>query len=126
MLDKSDIDKIDKVNSELKYVHKSFKSRDSKCYEHYMELLNDTMKENSLTKMHKELIAIGISAYAYCEPCITWHIREALSGGATDAQVVEAVEVAIEMGGGTVVGRGANYAFKVLEYYRSKGTKLKG
>jgi AhpD family alkylhydroperoxidase len=121
MLEKTDIEKIEKINSDLKYVHKSFTSRESKCYEHYMELLNHTMKEKSLTKTNKELIAVGISAYAYCEPCITWHIREALSGGATDDQVVEAVEVAIEMGGGTVVARGANYAFKVLEYFRSKG-----
>jgi len=121
MLDKTDIDKIEKINSDLKSVHKSFTSRDSKCYEHYMKLLDNAMKDRSLTKTNKELIAVGISAYAYCEPCITLHIREALRGGATDDQVIEAVEVAIEMGGGPVVARGANYAFKVLEYYRSKG-----
>lgn len=121
MLDKTDVDKIEKINSDLNYVHKSFRSRDSKCYEHYMKLLDHAMKEKSLTKTTKELIAVGISAYAYCEPCITWHIREAISGGATDDQIAEAVEVAIEMGGGPVVARGANYAFKVIEYYRSKG-----
>ena len=120
MLDKTDIDKLEKINSDLQYVHKSFTSRDSKCYEHYMKLLNHTMKEKSLTKTNKELIAVGISAYVYCEPCITYHVREALRGGATDDQIVEAVEVAIEMGGGPVVARSANFAFKVLEYYRSK------
>ena len=121
MLEKTDMEKIEKINKDLKYVHESFTSRDSKCYEHYMKLLHHAMKDKSLTKTNKELIAVGISAYAYCEPCITWHIREALNGGATDDQVVEAIEVAIEMGGGTVVARGANYAFKVLDYYRGKG-----
>lgn len=65
-----------------------------------MKLLNHAMKEKSLSKMHKELIAVGISAYANCEPCMTVHVREALRGGATDDQTVEAVDVAIEMGGG--------------------------
>lgn len=121
MLDKADVDKIEKIISDLKYVHKSFTSRDSQCYEHYMKLLDHAMKDKSLPRTTKELIAVGISAFTYCEPCITVHVREALRGGATDDQVIEAVEVAIEMGGGPVVARGANYAFKVLEYYRSKG-----
>ncbi len=45
------------------------------------------------------------------------HIREALSAGATEKQVVEMIEVCIETGGGpaTVAAR---FALKVLEYYR--------
>jgi AhpD family alkylhydroperoxidase len=120
MLDKTDIDRIEKINQDFKYVHESFTSRGSKSYESYMKLGNNTMKEGSITKMHKELIAVGISAYVYCEPCITWHVREALNSGVTDEQVVEAIEVAIEMGGGPVVTRSASFAFKVLEYYKNK------
>jgi len=121
MLDKTDSDKIEKVLGDLKYVHKSFTSRDSKCYEHYMQLLNHAMAERSLTRMTKELIAVGISAYANCEPCMTVHVREALRAGATDEQVEEAVDVAMEMGGGPVVARGGAYIFKLLEYFRGKG-----
>jgi AhpD family alkylhydroperoxidase len=121
MLEKADIEKIEKMNSDLNYVHKSFTSRDSKCYEHFKKVMDHAVAEKSLTRMNKELIAVGISAYAYCEPCLNWHIREALKEGATEDQVIEAIEVAVEMGGGTVVARAATYAFKVLEYYRNKG-----
>lgn len=121
MLDQNDIGKIEKNRNDLKRVHGSFTSRDSKCYEHYVKLLDHAMKEKSLTRAVKELIGVGIAAYVYCEPCLTWHIREAQKAGATEDQVVEAVEVAIEMGGGTVVARGAAHAFKVLEYYRERG-----
>lgn len=121
MLDKMDTEKIEKVIGDLKYVHKSFTSRDSKCYEHYMHLLHHAMKDRGLSRMTKELIAVGISAYANCEPCMTVHVREALRAGAADDQVTEAVDVAIEMGGGPVVARGAAYIFKLLEYYREKG-----
>lgn len=121
MLDKTDTDKIEKVLGDLKYVHKSFTARDSKCYEHYMHLLNHAMQDRSLPRVTKELIAVGISAYANCEPCMTVHVREAIRAGATDDQVAEAVDVAIEMGGGPVVARGAGYIFKLLEYFRGKG-----
>ncbi|MFX1495647.1 MAG: carboxymuconolactone decarboxylase family protein, partial [Promethearchaeota archaeon] len=61
-------------------------------------------------------IAIGISIIINCESCIEWHIKEALNSGANREQIIEAIEVAIEMGGGpaTVSSR---FAFKVLEYY---------
>jgi AhpD family alkylhydroperoxidase len=121
MLDKTDTEKIEKIIGDLKYVHKSFTSRDSKCYDHYMKLLNHAMEGKSLTRMTKELIAVGISAYANCEPCMTVHVRAALREGATDDQVAEAVDVAIEMGGGPVVARGASYVFKLLEYFGDKG-----
>jgi AhpD family alkylhydroperoxidase len=126
MLDQQDVAKIEKNMDDLKQVHKAFTSRESACYDHYVKLLGHAMKEKSLTRAAKELVGVGIAAYAYCEPCLTWHIREALKAGATDDQVVEAVEVAIEMGGGTVVARGAAYAFKVLEYYRERGGVRKG
>jgi AhpD family alkylhydroperoxidase len=77
------------------------------------------MKEGSLSKMHKELIALGIASFHNCEPCMAWHVKEALNSGATDKQAVEAIEVASEMGGGPVVAR-SSFAFKVLEYLKNK------
>ena len=77
-MEKADIEKIEKMNSDLNYVHKSFMSRDSRCYEHFKKVMDHAVAEKSLTRMNKELIAVGISAYAYCEPCLNWHIREAL------------------------------------------------
>lgn len=119
--DRADIEKIERINRDFMYVHESFSSRGSKTYESFQQVVSHSMKEGSLSKMHKELIAVGISAVINCEPCITWHIREALKSGATDSQVVEALDVAIEMGGGPVIPRSSSYAFKVLEYFSQKG-----
>ena len=119
MLEKTDIEKIEKINNDLMYIHQSFTSRDSKAYESYLKLMAGAMKDGSISKMNKELIAVGISAFHNCEPCIVWHIREAFKNGASDAQVVEAIDVAVEMGGEPVVAR-SNFAFKVLEYYKNK------
>jgi len=66
--------------------------------------------------MQKELIAIGISLIINCESCIEWHIKGALNSRANGEQIIEAIEVAIEMGGGpATVSR--RFTLKVLEYY---------
>jgi len=56
--------------------------------------------DGALPKKHKELIAIGISVVKDCESCMQWHIQQAARSGASFEEVLEAVEVAIEMGGG--------------------------
>jgi len=48
----------------------------------------------------KELIAVGISVVINCQSCMQWHIEQAVAAGAAFRQVLEAVEVGIEMGGG--------------------------
>ena len=119
MLDKAYIEKIEKIYKDFMYVHESFTARDSKPYESFLKFSNDAMKEGSMPKMYKELIALGIASFHNCEPCMAWHVKEALNNGATDKQVVEAIEVASEMGGGPVVAR-SSFVFKVLEYLKDK------
>jgi AhpD family alkylhydroperoxidase len=46
-----------------------------------------------LTKSQKELIAIGISVVINCESCMEWNIKQALDDGATDGEILEAIEV---------------------------------
>ena len=49
-----------------------------------------------------------------CESCMQWHIEQAATGGASEREVFEAVEVGIEMAGGpgTVAAR---FALEVME-----------
>ncbi len=41
----------------------------------------------------KELIAIGASVTANCKPCIEYHVAKAKENGATDEEVIEAIEI---------------------------------
>jgi len=45
-----------------------------------------------------------------------WHIKQALDDGASEDEVLEAIEVAIEMSGGPGTAS-ARFAMNVLEYY---------
>jgi alkylhydroperoxidase/carboxymuconolactone decarboxylase family protein YurZ len=46
-----------------------------------------------------------------------WHIKQLLDEGATENEIIEAIEVGIEMGGGQATVS-ARFAMNVLEYYR--------
>jgi AhpD family alkylhydroperoxidase len=59
----------------------------------------------------KELIALAISVTAHCDDCIAHHIHDALEAGATRDEIVEALGVAVLMGGGP----GMIYATHAIE-----------
>ena len=54
-----------------------------------------------MDKLTKELIAIGASVTAGCEPCLKYHLKEAKANGASEEQVLESIEV------GKMVKKGA-------------------
>jgi AhpD family alkylhydroperoxidase len=113
-LDKENIGRIIQTR---KIAH-SFYSKKSKVYRAFVEMEENTFKDGELSKKQKELIALGISIVINCESCMEWHIKQALDGGATEGEIIEAIEVGIEMSGGpgTVAAR---FAMNVLAYYQT-------
>ncbi len=110
--------KIEKIIRDRKRGHTKL-SRSSKGYRLFAELDRYTFGDGALEKKQKELIALGISVHKNCEPCMEWHIHEALNSGATREQIIEALEVGIEMGGGPA-SVSARFAIDVLDYYSEK------
>jgi AhpD family alkylhydroperoxidase len=78
-----------------------------------------TFANGKLSKLQKELIAIGISVVINCESCMEWHIKQALDDGGTEDEILEAIGVGIEMAGGPATVS-ARFAMNVLEYYLGK------
>jgi AhpD family alkylhydroperoxidase len=108
--------KIEQIIKLRKQAH-SYYSRKSKVFKSFLEMEKNTYIDGALRKKHKELIAIGISVVTNCESCMEWHIKQALDDGASQDEIIEAIEVGIEMSGGpgTVSAR---FAMNVLEYYK--------
>lgn len=117
-MDDEDREKIEKIIADRKRAHSYFLNK-SKVYRSFVDMEQKTYSDGALEKKYKELIAIGISIIMNCESCLEWHIKQALDSGATEEQIIEAIEVGIEMGGGpaTVSSR---FALKVSDYYRDK------
>lgn len=69
-----------------------------------MKAFNDlaaaAIKPGALSSKTKELIALAIAACNGCSTCITLHAQACVLLGATDEEVLEALGVAIYLGGG--------------------------
>jgi AhpD family alkylhydroperoxidase len=122
-MENKDFNKIEKIIKE-RITANDFFLKNSKVYKSFVDLEQKAFSDGSLKKKYKELIALGISIVINCESCMQWHIHEALNAGSTNEEIIEAMEVGIEMGGGpaTVSSR---FALKVLQYYKRGTTKYK-
>ena len=108
------MDKLEDLSRRRKKSHEKLLSLKSKVYEAFLRVEESAFADGALPKKGKELIAVGISVRINCESCMQWHIERAAMAGATMPEVLEAVEVAIEMGGGpTTVS--ARFALEVME-----------
>ncbi len=67
----------------------------------------------------KELMATAISISLRCDGCIGFHVRGAVKHGATRAEMMEAIAVAIMMNGGPATVYGA-YALEAYDQFAAQ------
>jgi len=102
------------ISERRKEAHARLVALGSKVYAGFLAMEKAAYAEGAIPKKHKELIAIGISVVKNCESCMQWHIEQAARAGATFEEVLEAVEIAIEMGGGPATVS-ARFALEVMD-----------
>jgi AhpD family alkylhydroperoxidase len=73
----------------------------------------------TLNAKSKELIALGIAVAIRCESCIAFHVHDALAAGATRAEVLDTLGVAVMMGGGPAAMYACD-ALAALEQFESE------
>ncbi|HTO43153.1 MAG TPA: carboxymuconolactone decarboxylase family protein [Burkholderiales bacterium] len=79
----------------------------------FSAMAKGALKEGVLSAVQKELIALAIGVAGHCDGCIGFHARSLVRVGATREQVIEALAVAVYMGGGPslMYAAGAVHAF---------------
>jgi AhpD family alkylhydroperoxidase len=114
-MEAEDSARIEKIVRDRRLAHEALLASGSRTYKAFLDMEAAAFAEGRLERRNKELIALGISIAINCESCMEWHLRQAQKAGVTREQVLEAIDVAVEMGGGpaTVASR---FALKVLEY----------
>ena len=83
-------------------------------FEGFTKISKTATRDGSFSAAQKELMATAVAVNQGCEDCILYHIESAKRHGADEAALVEALEVAVEMGGGPAV----MYASKALDAFR--------
>ena len=113
--------KIEQSIKDRKGLHLKF-LKHVKTYKPLLEVEEKAFRHGALDKKTKELMALAISITTKCEPCMEWHLDQAMQAGARDEEIYETIDVAIEMGGGQA-GAYARFVFKAMEYFKAKHTK---
>ena len=107
--------KIEQSINDRRHLHTTF-LKNVKTYKPFLEVEEKAFQDGTLSKKTKELMALSISIVTKCEPCMEWHLDQALKSGAADDEVYETIDVAIEMGGGQA-GAYARFVLKAMEYF---------
>jgi AhpD family alkylhydroperoxidase len=108
------VDKIDEIVQKRELAHARLTGLGSRVYDAFLQMEEAAFSDGALSKKLKELIAVGISVVIDCESCMQWHIEQAAMANATETEVLEAVEVGMEMGGGPATVS-ARFALDVME-----------
>ena len=108
------MNRLEEISKNREKAHIKLLSLKSKVYEAFLEMERAAYCDGALPKKDKELIAVGISVVIDCESCMQWHIEQAAKAGASEQEILEAIEVGIEMGGGPATVS-ARFALEVME-----------
>jgi AhpD family alkylhydroperoxidase len=108
------VDKLEEITRKRKKAHAKLVALKSPVYQAFLKMEGAAYSDGALPKKIKELIAVGISVVIDCESCMQWHIEQAAQAGATMREMLEAVEVGIEMGGGPATVS-ARFALDVMD-----------
>lgn len=82
--------------------------------EGFTKISRTATRDGSFSAAQKELIATALAVNQGCDDCILYHVDAAKRHGIEEAALVEALEVAVEMGGGPAL----MYAGKALDAFR--------
>ncbi len=87
----------------------------------FARLTAATVTPGALDAKTKELIALGIGIAARCEGCIAYHVHDAIQAGASREEILEAIGVAVMMGGGPAVISACG-ALEALDQFLTAGS----
>ena len=85
----------------------------------FFALDQDVYEDGVLPKRTKELLGLVASTVLRCNDCISHHLSEATAAGATEAEIAEALGIALIVGGSITIPH-LRHAYEYLESLESK------
>lgn len=93
----------------------AFAKASPSLFQGFQQIASTATRDGTFSGAQKELMATAIAVTQGCEDCILYHVDAAKAQGIEEDALIEALEVAVEMGGGPAV----MYAGKALEAFRN-------
>ena len=87
---------------------------DMKEFKRFFALDTGAYREGEIPVLMKELMGLVGSMVLRCNDCIFYHLDRCVAEGATRGQLMEAMNIALVIGGSIVIPH-LRYAFEVIE-----------
>jgi AhpD family alkylhydroperoxidase len=98
-------------------------SGDSLVIKRFFNLDTQTYTAGALDVKTKELIGLTASLVLRCDDCVRYHLDQAVSAGLSDAEIIEAMEIGLVVGGSIVIPH-LRRAFEFLDELRNQALNL--
>ncbi|MEX0608584.1 MAG: carboxymuconolactone decarboxylase family protein [Balneolaceae bacterium] len=80
----------------------------------FFNLDSNTYREGALSTQTKELLGLVASAVLRCNDCIDYHLEQCAKSGSKKAEIIDALNVALVVGGSIVIPH-LRHAIETLE-----------
>lgn len=86
----------------------------------FFNMDTNTYREGALPTQTKELLGLVASAVLRCNDCIDYHLEQCAKTGSTKAEIVDAMNVALIVGGSIVIPH-LRHAVETLDILEGEG-----
>jgi len=86
----------------------------------FFNLDNNTYRDGALPSQTKEMLGLVASTVLRCNDCIDYHLEQCAKEGSSKAEIVDALNVALVVGGSIVIPH-LRHAVKTLEILEEEG-----
>lgn len=91
----------------------------------FFNMDSNTYRDGALPRQTKELLGLVASAVMRCNDCIDYHLEQSAETGSTKAEIVDALNVALMVGGSIVIPH-LRHAAETLEILEAEGVLKTG
>lgn len=96
-------DKVDRFNEERERLNELVMFYANRDIKRYYALDSASYRQGALDAKTKELMGLAVSLALRCDDCVTYHANRAFEEGATDAEVVETLQIGLVVGGSITI-----------------------
>jgi AhpD family alkylhydroperoxidase len=113
-------DRLDEFRAYRRRMNERIASIDHLGIKRFYNLDSAAYKDGALNGKTKELCGLAASMVLRCNDCIDYHILQCVDAGWSDAELYDAFNVALIVGGSIVIPH-LRHAVETLDLYRQSG-----
>jgi len=112
-------DRLDEFQSYRTHMNARIRQLDHLGLKRFFALDNDAYQDGALSAKEKELLGLVASLVLRCNDCIDYHVLQCVEAGWSDAELTEAFNVGLVVGGSIVIPH-LRHAVESLDLARQK------